>query len=239
MNSRTVTRMVAWLVCLTLLIGLTLPVARAQDGETSLEGIFSLLHPGQTPLHWAVSTGNAGTVTALLKAGADPGVRTENGETPLHWAAFLNSDAGAITAALLKAGADPAARDKNGKTPLHRASSTADIIALLKAGADPAVRDQFGWTPLHRAASEGDAGDIIVLLKAGADPGARTGYDGWTPLHYAARNGHAGVITALLEAGADPGARDKDGRAPLDLIPEESPLIGTSAYWTLKDARWD
>jgi len=60
-----------------------------------------------------------------------------------------------------------------------------------------------------------------------------------TPLHLAAQEGRAAAITALLEAGADPGARTGDGVTPFDLIPEDSPLIGTPTYWRLNDARWE
>ncbi|WP_420011123.1 hypothetical protein [Tateyamaria sp.] len=47
-------------------------------------------------------------------------------------------------------------------------------------------------------------------------------------------------IRACLAAGADPGARNKHGSpTPFDVIPDGSPLVGTSAYWRLHDARWD
>ena len=46
-------------------------------------------------------------------------------------------------------------------------------------------------------------------------------------------------VRACLRAGADPDARDAEGLTPFDHIPEDSPLIGTSAYWRLNDARWD
>ena len=59
------------------------------------------------------------------------------------------------------------------------------------------------------------------------------------PLHFAAFYGHEAAINALLDAGADPGARNEDGVTPFDLIPEDSSLIGTPAYWRLNDARWN
>jgi ankyrin repeat protein len=50
-----------------------------------------------TPLHWAAGNGHAGTVAALLRAGADPRARSVtwnhtvfgrgSGQTPAHWAA--------------------------------------------------------------------------------------------------------------------------------------------------------
>ncbi len=69
-------------------------------------------------------------------------------------------------------------------------------------------------------------------------PNARNKY-GWTPLHYAAFRGHAAAIDALLVGGADAKARARDGRIPFDLISDNSPLVGTPAYWRLHEARWD
>ncbi len=82
------------------------------------------------------------------------------------------------------------------------------------------------------------AADVRACLRAGADPGARD-EDGRTLLHGAAGAGNTAAIAALLAAGADPGAQTKDGRTLFDLIPGDSPLVGTAAYWRLSDARWD
>ena len=114
-----------------------------------------------------------------------------------------------------------------------------DVHACLRAGADPDAREgQYGFTPLHFAAHGDHAAAIKALFEAGADSDARD-KDGDTPLHIAAQKGRAAAITALLEAGADPGARTGDGVTPFDVIPEDSPLIGTPTYWRLNDARWE
>ena len=49
----------------------------------------------------------------------------------------------------------------------------------------------------------------------------------------------AGDVRSCLQAGADPAARDEDGKTPFDFIAEDSPLIGTPAYWRLHQARYD
>ncbi|WP_420011980.1 ankyrin repeat domain-containing protein [Tateyamaria sp.] len=95
-----------------------------------------------------------------------------------------------------------------------------------------------GDSPLHSAAKNGKAEAIGALLNAGADLDARN-EDGSTPLHQAARKGQKDVVGALLNSGADPRALDKLGRTPFDVIPDGAPLVGTSAYWRLHDARWD
>ena len=63
-------------------------------------------------------------IAALIKAGADPGVRDERGWTPLHWAARSNPEPSVI-AALIEGGADPAARDEDGKFPFDFAKGGA------------------------------------------------------------------------------------------------------------------
>ena len=88
------------------------------------------------------------------------------------------------------------------------------------------------------AALSGHAEAVWALVKAGADPDPRTKH-GNTPLHQAAYSGHAEAIGALLKGGADPGARDDNGNTALDLIPGDSPLVGTALYRRLNDARWD
>ena len=103
---------------------------------------------GATPLHAAARDGNAGVVTALAAAGADPNIRTENGYL-LHWASELGGVE--VVKALLDAGADPQARDEDDSSPLHLAAKSNDdpavIEALLDAGATPNALDRNGKIP--------------------------------------------------------------------------------------------
>jgi len=81
---------------------------------------------------------------------------------------------------------------------------------------------------------------VKALLDAGADPNARTlvGWT-WTPLHMVARNSETPeVVKVLLDAGADASARDKDGKTPVELVPDDSPLRGTDVYWRLNEGRY-
>ena len=111
------------------------------------------------------------------------------------------------------------------------------VAACPTLSAAQAQPDCAAWNSeaFFKAAS---AGDVRAYLQAGADHSARDN-GGETPLHWAASNGRVDAIAALLEAGADPGARNKDDKTPFDLIAEDSPLIGTLAYWRLHQARYD
>ena len=113
-------------------------------------------------------------------------------------------------------------------------SILAAVTAFLTPAGAPAQSDCADWNSYGFFETAGAA--VAALLDAGADLHART-EDGDTPLHRAASGGHAAAVAALLDAGADLNARDKKGRTPFDVIPEDSPLIGTPVYRRLKDAR--
>ena len=58
-----------------------------------------------TPLHYAAYMNASARVEVLLKAGANPNDKNNEGNTPLHYAAYMNAS---VTAeVLLKAGANP------------------------------------------------------------------------------------------------------------------------------------
>jgi ankyrin repeat protein len=99
---------------------------------------------GFTPLHFAAFFGDGATAKALLSAGADPDLRSENefAVMPLHSAvAGRRHDV---------------------------------VEALVAAGADVNVTQRHGYTPLLGAAENGDAETVELLLGAGADPRATT-----------------------------------------------------------------
>ena len=110
-----------------------------------------------------------------------------------------------------------------------------DVIGVWRQTDPKPTCAENAQTPLHEAAWYGDAEAIKALLAAKADPNARDEL-GQTPLH---RARSAKAIKLLLDAGTDIGARNEDGLIPFDLIPDDSPLVGTSAYWRLNDARFD
>jgi hypothetical protein len=119
---------------------------------------------GMTALHSAAAEGCVPCVHMLLRAGAAPDVRREDGGTPLH------RSRPAVRSVLIAAGADVGARDRLGRTPLHTTADPGD--ELLAVGVNAV--DQHGFTPLHLAALEGATSKIEWLLARGADPSARS-----------------------------------------------------------------
>ncbi|HOZ49572.1 MAG TPA: ankyrin repeat domain-containing protein [Candidatus Hydrogenedentes bacterium] len=107
---------------------------------------------GKTPLHYAVTYGQAEVVALLLDRGAQVNVTDGTGMTPLHMAATLNRlDEAEL---LLAHGADIEARDVFGDTPLHAAvlfEQTPMIAWLTEHGADRYAENHDGRTPLECA----------------------------------------------------------------------------------------
>jgi ankyrin repeat protein len=122
---------------------------------------------GWPALHLAAHFDRGEAVEALLAAGADVGMRSDNDES--------NS---ALHAALA------------GRAGLRV------VTALLARGADVNARDGGGYTPLHIAAFGGDVAVINTLLARGASAEARAN-DGRTALAIAEDKGHAQAARRL------------------------------------------
>jgi ankyrin repeat protein len=213
---------------------------------------------GRTPVHFSAAFhgGTPRTLSMLLEAGGDIHVRDNNGNTPLHFTVG-NWGSEHTTTILLEAGADVNARNNDGDTPLHMVMDGPlrdDTIAvLLQAGADINAQNNDGDTPLHHAATRSnELPAMMALLEAGVDIETRNNR-GQTALHAIAAAEHrfdfvtrdpnftpsslSIYVNALLDAGANPAAQDADGNYPFDLIPDDSTLIGKSAYQRLRDGR--
>lgn len=96
---------------------------------------------------WAAINGHTEMVAALLKAGADVDVETQEGMTALTLAA--NFGYAEVAKALLTAGVDVNTAVQNAWTPLMYAAKAghADLVKLLlDAGADVGARNKNGNT---------------------------------------------------------------------------------------------
>lgn len=208
---------------------------------------------GEPPLYVASRLELDKIVKLLLKAGADPNLKSlrmnrytsgsydvvdkDTGEkssvsaehrTPIFEAAELGNVA--IAKMLLAGGADPDARDGDGCTPLFTAMDEDELEVadlLLKYGADPDIGNKdIGDenTLLAWASSRRVLDHVELLLAHGADPNA-SGKSGMFPLHMAARSGGAADHQGSAEGGSgcQPG-RAVGARSPADCGKE--PALG-------------
>ena len=94
------------------------------------------------------------------------------------------------------------------------------VRQLLEHGAkvDEASSNDMRVMPLHSAAAARSVPIARLLLERGAPVNARQGRGslGFTPLMEAAFNGQADMVETLLGHGADPGLRDEEGRSAAD-----------------------
>ncbi|HYR89225.1 MAG TPA: ankyrin repeat domain-containing protein [Terriglobia bacterium] len=154
--------------------------------QTSLVGV--------TPFLLAAAAADVDLMRTLLRAGADPHIKSKDGSTALMMASGVGriderennkEDAGALEAAklALMLGDDINAANARGRTALHGAAGTganAIIQFLFEKGANLNAKDRGGYTPLGLAkglaprggdsASQVYDGSVALLLKLGAQP---------------------------------------------------------------------
>ena len=128
-----------------------------------------------TPLMKAATFGYFDIVLKLLKFGANPRLKNNNGESALALSCMQENHK--ICEKLIMAKADVNETDIFNKTPLLKAArhntDYSILELLLKNGAKTDIADDNGNTPLHHAAIRGS--DIVAefLLNLGADPYAK------------------------------------------------------------------
>lgn len=105
-------------------------VRRALEAGASIDEAHPLF--GVHPLAWAALSGDSDLARALLKAGADPNARNQDGSTVLSGAAFLGRIE--LLELLLDAGADPTQKSLSGDTVLSATEvpwETTEFLAKL------------------------------------------------------------------------------------------------------------
>lgn len=177
-----------------------------------------LNHPlvqGQSALHLAVMAGQVRAVQWMVRRGASPDDRDEDGFCALHCAA-MHSDPGtavALLQVLVEAGLPIDTRNgEDGATALHTAAFFGQKRAvrwLLDHGAPLDAQDDDGRTPLMSALSLNNLDVAEVLLQRGANPDARDADEEPILLQSGRTPAHAEL---LIAKGADLQAVDGDGR---------------------------
>ncbi|MEU0146768.1 ankyrin repeat domain-containing protein [Streptomyces sp. NPDC006288] len=169
---------------------------------------------GDLPLCGAVCGGHAEVVTALLAAGADPGLREEFGFTALHWASDLGR--AEIAEILLAHGADPDLPGPREEAPLvvaARRGSARTVRSLLRHGAralSPALDEARRVLALDveqelrkaLGALYGGEGHETVVSRAPVDGGVTVTVElrrGGEPFAAQERQTGHGAVATLLE----------------------------------------
>ena len=149
----------------------------------------------------AIRTGDASTVKAQLRAGADKDAPGEGGLTPLMYSIVTAGTP--VIKVLLDAGANVDAATPDGVTALHIAAfDLARTRLLLDHGANVMAAAKIGETPLFIAAFRpGNSAVVSLLLSKGADPSTKV-LGVFTPLDAAAIFGDLAAIRLLLDKGA-------------------------------------
>ena len=172
---------------------------------------------GNTPLHGAVLSADAGVAAMLLDAAAPINALNKAGLSPL--AAACRAANWALVRFLLERGAKPVLPDS--EPALVAAAGIADdddtgVKLLLKHKAQVNAVDARHRHALLSAAGEGHEQIARALCAAGADVQLADRH-GSTALMEAARSGATGLVHLLAEARADARARDSHGRDALTL----------------------
>ena len=172
---------------------------------------------GNTPLHHAARSSDAGVAALLHDAGAPLDAVNQEGLSPLGVACSAGN--WRLARFLLERGAKT--EPPGGQPVLLAAAATeeddaAGVQLLLRHKARIDALDAGGRSALHGAALAGHAGICETLLDAGARVDAADA-EGRTPLLDAARATRAEALEALLAARADPLVRDAGGAGALHL----------------------
>lgn len=139
---------------------------------------------GLTPLYFVVLSENLSGVDVLLRRGANPNAKSDNGRSVVHIGAMISRDP-EILSRIIKYGGNPSEKSFSGEFPINLAISRFEIEKSLEK--------------------------VKVLISAGAELNVRSGKWGVTPLMSAVLATRYDIAVELLNAGADVCLDDENG----------------------------
>jgi len=137
--------------------------ANAFYGKRAALTVTEIVLQGSTPLLLAAEVNNLDVIKALVEAGADANIPTEQGTTALMMAAGAGTDV------------------QRAREPEERAVAVETAKFLVEHGVDVNAAGQFGWTALHAASYQGMNDVISYLVSKGANIDQKDSF-GQTPL---------------------------------------------------------
>ena len=153
---------------------------------------------GNTPLIWTATRGDTQNLQELLKHGADPEFRNDNGWNALRFAVHRSR---LDCATILLSYGYTEHKDGYGMTALHHASQLKDatfVKLLLQHDVNKDEQDVFQRAPIALAAWRNSAPSVAYLLDGGAN-GEVCDIFGATPLLRAVQYAAADAARVLLE----------------------------------------
>jgi ankyrin repeat protein len=189
-----------------------------------------------TALMWAAEQRHPEAVQALLKAGANPALKSGGAGLPRNYMANRVNQQSVREAQERRKRAAAAGRtyeqqlqeeranplrpafDQTQQPPPQDDDSEVVVAGLVGSGGG-------GLAALHLAAREGDIESARALLDGGADVNQVTEY-GWTPLLTAINNRNYALASMLLDRGADPNIANKGGWTPLYIATDNRNIEG-------------
>ncbi|PJD95628.1 MAG: hypothetical protein CK425_07970 [Parachlamydia sp.] len=174
-------------------------------------------HNGNTPLHYAVDSGNPQVVKFLLDQKVNFRAVNNDGDLPLHLAAFNGKEA---LMKLLYTEDTKDTKGFQGETPVICAimSGKSNIVQFfLDKQVNLMIPGESGNLPIHAAVLTEDIQILKILLEA---PSLATflnasGKKKCTPLCLAAKKSLEEAVKLLLEKGADRSIPDENNDYPL------------------------
>ncbi|XP_020290493.1 ankyrin-1-like isoform X2 [Pseudomyrmex gracilis] len=177
-----------------------------------------------TPLHFAVISGDIEIVKMLLDRHADVNATNWYGTTPLHYA--IQHEKMEIAELLFNHGANVNAGTNEGDTPLGLAVKRGHVDAvkmLINRGANVDVEFWNGTTLLHDAIKNNKIEIAELLLNHGANVNASTN-NGVTPLHLAVEKEFVDDVKMLIDRDANVNAESRNGTTPLHYAIENNTI---------------